>query len=236
MTWQAVVAGVALMALPIAACGSDNESGGGGGGGVTSGTSPALTTQQLSDALLTVDDLADLGQGWSETQRSVFTTREPENPSIDPSLWCPAGKGDELAALAGPAGADVELGIGTSYLVRQQAWTNADVASYLSSAKASVSACAGQTWKDEGGNAYTLQPAALVPAVGDDSVSWRVTIELTGATASTSFTDQTVARFGDVAMVLQAGATPTTGPDAVAPNYVALLRGAADKMDERSAP
>ncbi|MDH4075110.1 MAG: hypothetical protein OEW29_04165 [Acidimicrobiia bacterium] len=67
--------------------------------------------------------------------------------------------------------------------------------------------------------------------MGDESVSRRVTIGLSGSGGSTSFTDQTAARFGDVLMILQAGATPATGPDVVAPNDVALLRGAADKMN-----
>lgn len=230
MTWQSVVTGVALLVLPIAACGSDNGA----------PTSPSYTSTQLGAALLTVGDLGDLGTTWTESQRDVFTVREPENPSIDPSLWCPAGKGNELVALAGPAGADVELTLDNPdapYLVRQQAWSNADVREYLAAVKAAVTACTGETWKDEGGNAYTLQPAASVPAVGDDSVSWRVTIELTGGQGtSMSFTDQTAARFGDALMVLQAGATPATGPGVAAPNYVAVLRTAAGKMSELSAP
>lgn len=230
MTWQSVVTGVALLVLPIAACGRED----------TGVAPPAPTTEQLSDALLTVGDLGDLGGPWTETQRSVFTVREPENPSIDPSLWCPAGKGDELVTLAGAAGADVELTIDNPdapYFVRQQAWSNADVEAYLAAVEAAVTACSGATWKDEGGNAYTLQPAAAVPAVGDESVSWRVTIELTGGRdTSTSFTDQTVARFGEALMVLQAGAVPVTSPDATAPNYVALLREAAAKMSELTVP
>lgn len=108
MTWQAAVACAALAASPIAARGSDGNGDSGGD------TSPGLTAAepseaQLGDALLSVDDLNELGSGWTETRRDVFTTREPENPSIDSSLLCPAGEGDELVTLAGPAGADVEL-------------------------------------------------------------------------------------------------------------------------------
>src|SRR5690606_11812193 len=108
MTWQAVVTSVALLALPVAACGRED----------TGVTPPAPTTQELSDALLAVGDLGELGTGWTETQRDVFSAREPENPSIDPSLWCPAGKGTELVTLAGPAGADVELNVDTGYIIR----------------------------------------------------------------------------------------------------------------------
>jgi len=227
MRWRAVIAGPVVISLAFVACGDDRAA------TTTTTTSPAFTPQQLSEALLTTSDLGGLGIVWTETQRDVFATREPENPSIDPSLWCPAGKGDELVALAGGEGADVELMSGSSespYIVRQQAWTNADVERYFASVKGAVDACSGVTWTDDGGNSYTLAPSATVPAIGDDSVSWRVTIELTGATPSMSFTDQTASRFGDVMMVLQGGATPTTGPDASGPNYVLVARSAGDKM------
>ncbi len=227
MTWRAVIAGPVVVSLALVGCGEDRAA------TTTTTTSPAFTPQQLSDALLTTDDLAGLGPGWTETQRDVFTTRQPENPSIDPSLWCPAGKAEELVTLAGEEGADVELISGGSespYIVRQQAWANADVERYLASVKAAVDACSGVTWDDGSGNSYTLAPSPTVPPIGDDSVSWRVTIELTGTTPSMSFTDQTASRFGDVMMVLQGGATPTTGPEASGPNYVLLARGAGDKM------
>ena len=176
---------------------------------------------------------SDLGTGWSGTRRDVFTTRQPENPSIDPSLWCPAGKGDELVSLAGQEGADVELSVGSAdspFMVRQQAWTNADVERYFTAVQAAVAACSGVTWKDGEGNSYTLEPAATVPRIGDESVSWTVTIQLAGANPTTSFAEQTVGRFGDVMMVLQAGAIPTTAATATAPNYVTVVRGAGDKM------
>ena len=214
--------GLALMSLALGACGSDETT--------TTTTTATFTPQQLSDALLTT---SDLGTGWTETQRDVFTTREPENPSIDPSLWCPAGKGDELVTLAGQEGADVELSVGTTdspYMVRQQAWTNADVEQYFTSVKAAVAACSGVTWNDGEGNSYTLQPSTTAPKIGDESISWTVTIQLTGATPTTSFAEQTAGRFGDVMMVLQGGATPTTGATATAPNYVTIVRGAGDKM------
>jgi hypothetical protein len=210
--------GLALMALALGACGSDETT-----------TDTTLTPQQLSEGLLTT---TDLGAGWTETQRDVFTTRQPENPSIDPSLWCPAGKGDQLVALAGQEGADVELTLGTTdfpYMVRQQAWTNADVEQYFTSVQAAVAACTGITWKDSEGNSYTLQPLTA-PTIGDESSSWTVTIETTGTTPMTSFSQQTAARFGTVMMVLQGGATQTAGAGATAPNYLAIVQVAGDKM------
>ncbi len=220
--------GLALMSLALGACGSDKTA----TTTATASTVAATTTftpQQLSGALLTA---GDLGAGWTETQRDVFTTRQPENPSIDPSLWCPAGKGDRLVALAGQEGADVELSLGSThsaYMIRQQAWTNADVEQYFTSVKAAVAGCSGVTWKDSGGNSYTLQPLTA-PKNGDESISWTVTIQLTGATPMTSFAQHTAARFGAVMMVLQGGATPTTGASATAPNYLTIVRVAGDKM------
>ena len=75
-------------------------------------------------------------------------------------------------------------------MVRQQAWTNADVEQYFTSVKAAVAACSGVTWKDSGGNSYTLQPLTA-PEIGDESISWTVTIELNGTTPMTSFSQQT---------------------------------------------
>ncbi len=216
--------GLALMSLALGACGSDKTA--------TTTSTTAITTltpQQLSGALLTT---SDLGTGWTETQHDVFTARQPENPSIDPSLWCPSGQGDNLVTLAGQEGADVELSLGTtqsSYMVRQQAWTNADVEQYFTSVKSAVAACTGVTWKDSGSNSYTLQPLTA-PKIGDESISWTVTIQLIGTTPMTSFSQQTAARFGNVMMVLQGGATPTTGSGATAPNYLTIVRVAGDKM------
>ena len=208
--------GLALMPLAFGACGSDK-------------ITATFTPQQLSDALLTT---SDLGTGWTETQRDVFTTRQPENPSIDPSLWCPAGKGGQLATLAGQEGADVELGLGAtppSYMVRQQAWTNADVEQYFTAVTDAVAACSGVTWKDSGDNSYTLQPSTA-PEIGDESISWTVMIQLTGTSPITTLAQQTVARFGAVMMVLQDGATPTTGASATAPDHLTIVRVAGDKM------
>lgn len=68
------------------------------------------------------------------------------------------------------------------------------------------------------------------PKIGDESISWTVTIQLAGTTPTTSFSLQTAARFGAVMMVLQGGATPTTDATATAPNSVLLVRVAGDKM------
>jgi hypothetical protein len=235
---------LALLSLMVGACASDDTSstttpgtgtattgtGTTGTGTTGTGAAGAFTPQQLSNALLTA---SDLGDGWTEMQRDMFTTREPENPSIDPSLWCPAADADGLAALAGQEGADVELSLGTPealFLVRQQAWTNADVDRYLAAATAAVATCLGVTWDDGAGNTYTLQPSTTMPTIGDESISWTVTVELEDTNRTASFADQTIARLGDVVMVIQGGGSMTTSPAATAPDLVPIVRAAGDKM------
>lgn len=223
--------GLALVSITLGGCGSDKTA----SAPSTSTTSATFTAEQLSDVLLTSNDL---GTGWAETQRDVFSGREAENPSIDPSLWCPAGHGDQLATLAGQQGADVELSLGPTdvpYMIRQQAWTNADVERYFTSVADAVTSCSGATWNDAEGNSYMLQPLEA-PTIGDESTSWTVTIEVTGTTPTISFVQQTAARFGAVMMVLQGGATPTTEPDSSGPNYLLVVRVAGDKMTALATP
>ena len=52
---------------------------------VRDGDTNYVSISDLSQALI---DVADLLTGWSETQRDLFDMRQPENPSIDNSLWC----------------------------------------------------------------------------------------------------------------------------------------------------
>ncbi len=221
-----IVACVAVASLLFAACGDDSDS-----SDTTAPNGSEVTLQQLSDALLTETDLSDdLGGTWTETQRDMFTTREPENPSIDSSLWCDEADGDALVTLAGDSGADVELKFGdetSPFMVRQQAWSNGDVDSYFTAIKDAVDACDGTTWTDEEGNSYTMGPTQ-VPTIGDESVSWQITIELVEADQPASIALQTVAKFDNVIMVLQGGAS--TSPDASAPNYTLIARAAGDKM------
>ena len=205
---------------------------------ISCGDSPdKYTPERIGGALLTASDLgADTGLTWDETQREVFSTREPENPSIDPSLWCAAAGGDELVTLAGDTGADVELSVGgtdSPFMVRQQAWANADVRQYFSKLSDSVVACAGATWTDSDGNSYTLDPIAEFVDIGDESITWKVTITIPDASSgdsTTAFAQQTAARFGGVMMLVQSGATMTTGPDATAPNIALIVRAAGEKM------
>jgi hypothetical protein len=173
---------------------------------------------------------ADMGPGWTETQRDVFDTREPENPSIDPSLWCPdypAGKSDQLTTLAGRAGADVELQFGDpqaaeqpTYGLRQQAWSNKDSQDYLRELADAVATCNGATWTDssegssegsEEGTAAEYRLSALsVPTVGDETVAALVTITLSaddGGPTMTIRQRMAAVRAGSIVMVLQEGDT-----------------------------
>lgn len=228
MSRRKIIACVAVASLLLAACGDDSDS-----SDTTAPNGSAVTLQQLSDALLTETDLGDdMGGSWMETQRDMFITREPENPSIDPSLWCDEADGDGLTMLAGQEGADVELKLGdeaSSFMVRQQAWSNGDVENYFTAIKDAVDTCDGTTWTDEEGNSYTMGPTE-VPTIGDESVSWGITIDLVEASQPESIALQTVAKFGNVIMVLQGGAS--IGPDSSAPNYTLIARAAGDKMSD----
>lgn len=186
------------------------------------------TPTELGDRLLAP---ADMGPGWTESQRDVFDTRESENPSIDPSLWCPdysTGKADQLITLAGQAGADVELQLGDpqaadqpTYGLRQQAWSNKDAEDYLRELADAVGTCNGATWTDSGdgaeeGTAAEYRLSVLtVPTVGDETVAALVTITLTSDSGEAPMVIRqrmAAVRAGSIVMLLQEG--DTLGADA----------------------
>jgi len=177
------------------------------------------TPEMISDALPTITDMP--GE-WDEAQRQVFETREPENPSIDPSVWCPAA-GEvtaDLVRLAGESGADVEMKTrneaGTTRMMRLQAWANDDVEAYFRDAKEAARICDGAEVTSESG---AVEKYAIVVGrdIGDESVSWMQTtipplatqgdkMEVIGRT--------TIARFGSIIMVMQLGDVAFTGQTA----------------------
>lgn len=175
------------------------------------------TPAELSERLLTLDEM---GPGWTESQRDVFDTREPENPSIDPSLWCPdfsTAKSDQLTLLAGPSGADVELQLGDAtaaeqptYGLRQQAWSNLDATDYLRELATAVRTCSGKTWEGTGediGAEYRLTPLEA-PTVGDEAVAVLVAITLSpedGEPTMVMRQRMAAVRAGSIVMVLQEG-------------------------------
>ena len=173
--------------------------------------SPAM----LSDALPTITDMEGT---WNETQRQAFTVRGAENPSIDPSIWCPqaATVTKNLVGYAGQAGADVEMGLigtpGVHRMMRLQAWSNDDVKSYFRDANEAVRICAGKTVTDSSGVKSTTTLIADRD-IGDESVSWSQVVEPPAGKDKTfvSVGRTTVARFGDVVMVLQLGDAVESG-------------------------
>lgn len=170
----------------------------------------------LSGALLTITDMP--GQ-WRETQRQAFSKREAENPSVDPSIWCP-GAGNvtkNLVSLAGDAGADVEmqdLSAGNRYrLMRLQAWSNDNVDAYFADAKEAVHICDGKTTTDASG-ATTANSIIDNRDIGDESISWEERITPPPSTRKQkmeSLGRTTIARFGGIIMVLQMGDGGMTG-------------------------
>ena len=170
----------------------------------------APTPVTISEALPTITDMPG---DWDETQRQVFDERGPENPSIDPSVWCPAASklGDELVELAGPAGADVEMQAETNdgfpRFMRLQAWTNGDVDEYFDRAEEAVRLCDGSTNGDPNGAVETF---SIIDGreIGDESVSWEQIVTPPASLQTDKFQSigrTTIARFGSIVMVLQLG-------------------------------
>ena len=197
---------VCALAFSVVAC-SD---------GVDEATQKMQTAEALSDSLLTVTDMP---QGWEETQRQVFEKRGNENPSIDPSVWCPAAKDvtKNLIALAGTSGADVEMQAETQEghprMMRLQAWANDDVEDYFRDAKEAVRVCDGQSETASGG---ATEKYSIIEGrdIGDESISWKQTTTPPPTTQTEKLQTvgrTTIARFGSIVMVLQLGDMAWTG-------------------------
>ena len=174
------------------------------------------TPEMISDSLPTITDMP--GE-WDETQRQVFETREPENPSIDPSVWCPDSDmvTENLVELAGESGADVEMQArtegGTVRMMRLQAWANDDVEKYFRDAKEAARICDGAEVTSESG---AVEKYAIVVGrdIGDESVSWMQTTTPPLATQGDKMEvigRTTIARFGSIIMVMQLGDAAFTG-------------------------
>lgn len=177
------------------------------------------TPAMISDVLPTITDMP--GE-WDETQRQVFETREPENPSIDPSVWCPDSDmvTKNLVELAGDSGADVEMQArtegGTVRMMRLQAWANDDVEAYFRDAKEAARICDGAEVTSESG---AVEKYAIVVGrdIGDESISWIQTTTPPLATQGDKMEvigRTTIARFGSIIMVMQLGDVAFTGQTA----------------------
>ena len=178
------------------------------------------TPAMISDALPTITDMPG---DWRETQRQAFDTRGPENPSIDPSVWCPAATmvTGNLVELAGGAGADVEMQFtgssSGSRLMRLQGWANDNAVEYYADAKEAARICDGATSTDESG-AVTSTTIIENRDIGDESISWAETTTPPEGTQQDKLewvSRTTIARFGAIIMVLQLGDAAPTGTGAL---------------------
>lgn len=174
------------------------------------------TPEMLSETLPTITDMPG---NWNESQRQVFAVRGDENPSIDPSVWCPAAKEvtKNLIALAGTSGADVEMQAETQdghpRMMRLQAWANDDVEDYFRDAKEAVRMCDGQSVTASGG---ASEKYSVIEGrdIGDESISWKQTTTPPPTTQTEKLQTvgrTTIARFGSIVMVLQLGDMAWTG-------------------------
>jgi hypothetical protein len=223
-------------ALSIVGCGGGDD--GGGSPSLFPASTPpatagqAYTPEQLEAALLTA---ADLGAGWTETQRSAFTTREPENPSVEDSLsLCPraAEQAKKLDQLASDAGADVELEQaaqgGALYLVRQQAWSDDQVQEYFTTLDEAIALCVGSSW--EVGDGKVSLEVLEGPALGDESTSVAAVATLGESQGATTGTSRlTVARFGTTLMAVLVG---IVGGPVSEPGWSTIVQAAGDQFAE----
>jgi hypothetical protein len=170
----------------------------------------------ISDVLPTITDMPG---NWDESQRQVFDVRGPENPSIDPSVWCPAAGmvTENLVDLAGQSGADVEMmskgPSGTPRMMRLQAWANDESEAYYGDAKEAVRICDGESVTVDSG---AIETYSVVEGrdIGDESISWVQKTTPPPATQSEkmeSVSRTTIARFGSIIMVMQLGDVAFTG-------------------------
>lgn len=222
-------------ALSIAGCGGDE---GGGSPSVSPASSTPATAgqtykpEQLEAALLTA---ADLGTDWAETQRGAFTTREPENPSVEDSLsLCPqaAEQATKLDQLASDAGADVELEQaaegGAPHLLRQQAWSDDQVQEYFTTLDEAITLCMGSSWEADG-NEVSLE-ALEAPSIGDESTSVAAVATLGEGDDATTWTSRlTVARYGTALMAVS---DSIVGGPVPAPGWSTIVQAAADQFAE----
>lgn len=205
---------------------------------VVSGCTKSADTspEALSEGLL---DITDMPGDWRETQRDVFTTRANENPSLDPSIWCPdaADEAAGLIDLAGDSGADVEMqmqsdGKEVPRLMRLQAWRNDSTRQYFEQLVTVLNICDGAKWTEEPG-VTTEMWKIDGPEVGDESVSWgSQLVPPEGKEAAASMGRTTVARLGEVIMVLQIGDFTTTSSvgELSDADWREIVQRAADKL------
>lgn len=205
---------------------------------VVSGCTKSADTspEALSEGLL---DITDMPGDWQETQRDVFTTRANENPSLDPSIWCPdaADEAAGLIDLAGDSGADVEMqmqsdGKEVPRLMRLQAWRNDSTRQYFEQLVTVLNICDGAKWTEEPG-VTTEMWKIDGPEVGDESVSWgSQLVPPEGKEAAASMGRTTVARLGEVIMVLQIGDFTTTSSvgELSDADWREIVQRAADKL------
>ncbi len=222
---QRIVVAVAL-SLAVTACSR-------------SATGQKPTPEMLSDALPTITEMP--GE-WRETQRQVFNERGPENPSIDPSVWCPAAATvtKDLVDLAGDSGADVEMlalmETDTPRLMRLQAWANDDVEDYYRDAKEAVRICDDKSTTDSEG-ATVKYDVIAGRDIGDESISWkqtRVPSEITHGDKMSSISRTTIARFGSILMILQMGDMAGAGDADLMPDedWWDIVELAGEKLDD----
>jgi hypothetical protein len=216
----AVGAAVVLMTA-LMSCGSD----GGSSGSRASSPSTLLSSDQLSAALLTVDDLP---KGWSEDDTKA------EDSDLTETIFgeggaplCPAG----IAALRTEThGTAARSFVQTAPMSTfdQQLSSAPDAESHFSDIEAALSSCVGQTWTDDTAVSASMTMAmeeSEGPALADESRSYELTLTMAYSGETTTVPiGLTMVRRSTVVQIYSYGAYEPTGTGSISsPDWNRLI-------------
>jgi hypothetical protein len=158
---------VLVVVMSLAACGDDGQD-----------AAHTYTPDELEPVLVVADDI---GQGWTEEMRDVFTTR-----------------GEGPAAIEGRR---------DFHGVSEQLWSSDDATDYIVAVRAAFDACVGTTWNVEDEGDASDQEVTLraldAPDVGDMSTAAVAEVATPGPDGTYIWRSRiVVGRFGTVVMTV----------------------------------
>ena len=164
-----------------------------------------IPTTDLSDAMLTSDDLGD---DWTRTQREIFTDRLSV-PVLDPHEWCSQAVDEVMTMQEAAASTGVVTGLrrnpsrGRSHVVTEQLWSGDGAEDFLVAFGDAVEWCSGRSWSTDEGNKISFRPL-VSPDGGLPSAGAEVTIETRGPQGDYFWVTRMIAvRRGKVMMLLR---------------------------------
>ena len=227
---MALVAGV-----PLAACGDDSQ-----------GAAHTYPSEVLEPVLLVA---GEIGQGWAEEMRDVFTTRAEGPPAVEASAVCPdaSDQAEQLQTLAADSGAAVELNQERTerrdfHGVSQQLWSSDHATDYIVAIRTAFDACVGTTWNVEEEGAAGPEQVTLraldAPHIGDLSTAAVAEVATLGPDGTYIWRSRiVVGRFGTVVMTMTELDVQLEGsePHFTETEWTSLVKTAAAKVEQLTA-